>query len=265
MTTIKFANEAYTEYGYNASLIDFAQYEHIKLPKQINDEIPTLNQYGFMKVDLDEYSELFVARSAEVEYSMDIGCAYGMLVKYALEKGNKVIALDKSIQHLIVLGLSVSDELKKNLFLRGGVFPKEFDYKNRNISSIMASRIMHFLTGEEFLLGLKKIHGSLSEDGKFYFTSVTPYHYAIRDGFLEEYNRRKLRGEKWPGVIENQWEINPLHKEYVEPYLHVFDQPELEQIVENNGFKIEQISLFDYPNDVDSEGKGHIGFIATKK
>ena len=43
MTTIKFANEAYTEYGYNASLIDFAQYEHIKLPKQINDEIPTLN------------------------------------------------------------------------------------------------------------------------------------------------------------------------------------------------------------------------------
>ena len=43
------------------------------------------------------------------------------------------------------------------------------------------------------------------------------------------------------------------------------DQPELEQIVENNGFKIEQISLFDYPNDVDSEGKGHIGFIATKK
>lgn len=262
--TNSFGNHALTEYGYKASMLDFSEAKKIKIPDQVKDEIPTLNQTGFMKIDLDKYSESFVNRAKDVEYSIDIGCAYGFTTLKALEQGNKVIAFDASIDHLMVLGANSKIDRREDLFLVNSAFPEGFDYSNKKIGSILASRIMHFLKGEEVDFAFKKIHKSLAEGGKFYFTSVTPYHSAIKEGFLEKYKMQKEAGKEWAGEIENQWEINPNHKKYVNPFLHVFDIPDLESLLPKYGFKINDISLFDYPNDTDSKNMGHVGFEATK-
>ena len=264
MLNNSFQDIAKTDYGYKASLLDFSDAKTITVPDQINDEIPTMNQQGFMKLDLDEYSQAFIDRSEFVEYSIDIGCAYGFVAKQALARGNKVIAFDLDINHLKLLGSEVDKQYLDNLYLIEGVFPKEFHFDNKNIGSVLASRIMHFLGKEEFVMALQKIYKALVFGGKFFFTSVTPYHYKIKEGFLHKYLARKKNGDKWPGEIENQWEINPGHREYVHPFLHVFDISDIEAILPEYGFRIDKISLFDYPNDMNSEGKGHIGFEATK-
>lgn len=259
-----FRAEVKTEYGYRASLMNFESAKTIKIPQILKDEIPTLNQYGFMKVDFDEYTENFIERSKNVEYSMDIGCAYGQVIRKLLENGNKAVAFDMSPDHLRVLGFYTKKEYLENLFLVEGKLPGDFDFPDEKFGSILASRILHFLTGEEFDESLKKIHRALEPEGKLYITCVTPYHVAVRDGFLEEYERRRIAGIKWPGEIENQWEMNPKHKQYVQPFLHVFDDKELQKIIPEYGFKINKISMFDYPNDTDSGGVGHVGLEATK-
>ena len=124
--------------------------------------------------------------------------------------------------------------------------------------------MFHFLDGENIEKGLKKIHSWLKPSGKLFFIVVSPYNVAIKEGCLSVYKQRVKEGNKWPGVIENQWEINPAHKEYVEPYLHVFDIPQLEKLLPQCGFEIKKIKLFDFPNEINSEDKGHVGFVATK-
>lgn len=254
-----------TPYGFLADSIN-QEVKVNEIREQLRDEVPTLNRMGYMKLDLDNYAIDFVNYAASVKgLVVDLGCAYGRVVHKVLEFGGKIIANDLSAEHLLILLQNTPKEYLSNLYIYPGSFPEEVSLPNGSIDAVYTSRMFHFLNGNLIEDGLKKIHSWLTPSGKLFFIVVTPYNSAIKDRFLYVYQERAKKGEKWPGVIENQWEINPLHKEYVEPYLHVFDQPELEQIVENNGFKIEKISLFDYPNDVDSEGKGHIGFIATKK
>ena len=55
-----------------------------------------------------------------------------------------------------------------------------------------------------------------------------------------------------------------MHKEYVEPFLNVFDIPQLESLLIAHGFQIDKISLFSYPEDTASGDIGHIGCVATK-
>ncbi len=255
---------AKTEYGYKASLLDYLGVENISIPARINDEIPTLNQHGFMKQDLDEYSQRFVERTSQVDMSIDIGCTYGFVCKQIIDLGNKVVAFDLEEKHLKVLGASINERKRENLYLMRGDFPKDFQYRDKIFGSVLASRIMHFLRRDDFIIGLNRIHKSLIDGGKFFFTSVTPYHSAIRGGFLKIYEERKARGDEWPGEIENQWKINPKHMKFVHPFLHVFDIEDLKNIVNKYGFRIDSIKLFDYPNDTDSQGKGHVGFEATK-
>ena len=153
-----FTEKAKTKYGYKASLLDFSGASNIVIPGKIKDEIPTLNRHGFMKLDLDKFSKMFVKRASKVDYSMDIGCAYGLVVNKALESGAKVIAFDLDQDHLELLGSDTQTEYIDNLYLIKGEFPKDLSIENK-LGSVLASRIMHFLDGEDFVIGLKKIYG----------------------------------------------------------------------------------------------------------
>jgi SAM-dependent methyltransferase len=150
------------------------------------------------------------------------------------------------------------------LYLYPAAFPYGIDLPAESLGAVLTSRMVHFLTPEQVEAGFKKIHRWLKPGGKLFFTSVSPYHDAFRERFAPTYEQNLKEGKEWPGVIENQWEINPKHKEYVEPYLNVFDVPQLEKLLPKYGFEIDSIKLFDYPNDTESRNLGHIGFIATK-
>lgn len=235
------------------------------VPDQIRDEIPTLNRMGYMKIDLDEFSKEFINYAASTkDYVLELGCAYGFVVQNVLENNGKIIACDLSSEHLEILITGSPKEKLNNLYVYPGSFPDEIEIPNESLGAVLTSRMFHFLNGEKIENGLKKIYSWLKPGGKLFFIVVSPYNVAIKEGFLPIYQQRVKDGDKWPGVIENQWEINPAHKEHVEPYLHVFDIPQLEELLPKYGFKIDKIKLFDFPNEVDGEDNGHVGFVATK-
>lgn len=251
--------------GIEASSINIDKIQQINTPKQLRDEIPTLNRMGYMKMELDEYSAAFVQHASESkDWVLEVGCAYGFVVNKLLEAGGKIIASDLSEEHLSVLLMNAPKKFLKNLNLYPGKFPNDISLPQESISAVLASRILHFLDGETIKECFDKIHYWLAKEGKFFFVAITPYHETIREKFLSQYFNNVKNGEEWPGVIENQWELAPQHKEYVEPYLNVFDVTQLEKLLPQHGFKIEKISLFNYVNDVTAGDKGHIGFIASK-
>ena len=264
--TINFGLYEKSEIGINANLItpsDFGIKNYI--PQQIRDEIPTLNRMGYMKADIDPFSQEYIEYSSSIDFPvLELGCAYGAVVQKVLEEGGRIIANDLSKEHLSILFQQTPKRFLRNLYLYPGAFPNEIDIPNESVGAVLTARMFHFLDGAIIQHGLDKIYKWLVPNGKLFFIVVTPYHAAIRDGFLSVYQERVESDIKWPGVIKNQWEINPDHKEYVPPYLHVFDIPELQELLPKHGFKIDKIKLFDYPNDVDSGNKGHVGLIATK-
>lgn len=263
----KFLNQivGFKELGIEAGTINIKFLPQYDKPTKIRDEIPTLNRMGYMKIDLDPYSEDFIkTASISDKPVLEIGCAYGFIVQKILQDGNKIIASDLSQEHLSVLLRQTPTENLKNLNIYPGRFPEEISLPENSLSGVFASRIFHFLTGDEIKAGLDKIYSWLIKGGKFYFVALTPYHDSIKDKFLTTYQKNFIDNAEWPGVIENQWLINPDHKEYVEPYLHVFDIPQLEILLPKHGFEIEKIDYFTYPDDTTGGDKGHVGFIATK-
>ena len=237
-----------------------------KIPEQIYDEIPCLNNMGYQKVDLDWYSKDFIEFvSTTDEKVLEIGCAYGGVVHQVLKKGGKIIACDMEEKHLALLRKFAPSEWLDNLELVRGIFPDEINLKANSVRGVLISRVIHFLTGEEIKKGLDKLHNWLKKDGKLYCIVVSPYVESLRERFLPVYNHRVESGEEWAGVIRNHRELAPRHAPYLGDFLNVFDIPQLEKLLPKHGFSIEKISFFDYPNEgISSDGKGHIGFIAKK-
>ncbi len=237
----------------------------VKLPEAVRDELPTLNRTGYMKLELDEYSKEFVSEEASPDdISLEIGPAYGYGTLKALNAGRKIIAADIGSEHLAYIYHQAPADLKTNLYLYHGSFPSEIDLPENSLKSILISRVMHFLRPDEFVLALQKIHKWLVSGGKMYCTVVSPYHVTYKGEVLKLYQERQKAGDKWPGVLEDMWKYAPKHKPFTDKFFHVFDIPQIEQLLPEYGFKIEKISLFDYYNDIDGNDKGHLGFTAIK-
>ncbi len=237
-----------------------------RLPSRIRqDEVPTKNRMGYMKLNADKFSEEFIDFSINTkETVLEIGSAYGLIARKILAKGGKIIACDLSKEHLDILVDSVDIDVINNLETQVGKFPNEIEIEEKAVKAVLISRVMHFLEPEEIEEGLEKIYSWLKDDGKLYFTAVTAYAKSIAPKFLSIYKERVKKQEKWPGVIRNNWEIAPQHEQYVGNFLNVFDIPQLEVLLPKHGFQIEKLDYFDYPNCKESNGKSHVGFVARK-
>ena len=252
-------------YGIEALLINKDELEPILMPEQLRDEIPTLNKMGYMKIDLDKYTAEFIKYAADFkEPVLEIGCAYGFIVRKVLEAGVRIVASDLSHEHLISLLKQIKGEYLKNLYLYPGRFPNEISFPASSLRAVLASRVLHFINGDDIELGLDKINNWLIDGGKFYFIAMSPYHKSIDEQFLPQYEQNVRNNVRWPGEIENQWKIAPQHKDYVQPYLHVFDIPLLNQLLPKHGFRIDKIDYFTYVGDTTGGEQGHVGLIATK-
>jgi SAM-dependent methyltransferase len=257
--------EKTSDLGVLASTVDLTKLTSKEASKQLRDEIPVLNKFGYEKaVVADEYTEAFVKGSIGASKPvLEIGCAYGHVVRDVLALGGKIVASDLSAEMLEILVRDCPKDRLNNLHVYPARFPDELSFKKESFSAILASRILHFLDGKTIEEGLALIHNWLMTGGKFYFTAISIHHDAIK-AFLPTYQERVVKGVKWAGEIENQWEFSPEHKPYVPKFLHIFDKPQLERILPFHGFKIDKISLFNYPDDTTAGDKGHIGFVATK-
>lgn len=237
-----------------------------KIPDQIFDEIPCLNNMGYQKTDLDEYSKEFIDLASNSRNGvLEVGSAYGLVAHEVIKRGGKIIACDMEQKHLNILYDTAPQEFVCNLKILRGVFPDELELENQSVDAVLISRVIHFLRGEDIKRGFVKIHQLLTDGGKLYVTVVSPYVESLVNNFLPIYKSRVKSGKKWPGIITNHRDLAPRHAPYLGDFLHVFDIPELEKLLPECGFKIERISYFDYPNEaINSEGKGHIGFVAQK-
>ncbi len=259
------SSELVTEFGVLASSIDISKVPMHANPEQVRDELITMNQYGYMKFEWDEFGKNFAQFAKETEkLVLEIGPAYGWVTHKILEMNKTIIAADISKEHLEVLVRNAPQDKLDKLFLYHASFPEEVDFPEESLGVILASRILHFLSGDKIEEGLDKIYKWLEPNGKFVCTNCSIYHYSVKDQWLSTFKDREKQGVKWPGVITNQKESSPTHAPHVQDYLNIFDVKTFEKLLPDHGFKIDKIKLYDYPSDIYSDGIGHIGFIATK-
>ena len=126
--------EESTEFGILASSIDISKIPSHPKPKQVRDELVTMNQHGYMKFEWDEFGKDFAEIvESSIKPVMEIGCAYGWLTHRILERNKSIIAMDVSKEHLEVLLKDAPEEKLKNLFLKNASFPEEVDFREGSI------------------------------------------------------------------------------------------------------------------------------------
>lgn len=252
-------NTIVTDFGIAASSISIESLPDHKKPQQVRDEIPTLNQFGYMKFEWDEFCKEFVdyARGAKNPV-LEIAPAYGWVTHRALEQDIEIIAADISKEHLEVLLKDAPKDKLDKLHVYHGKFPDEMGFPDGSLSAVLASRLFHFLTAEEIKKGLEKINKWLEPDGKFICSNCSIHHYTVTQEMLANYREGEAIGDKWCGRVK--WQVqNP------EDLFYPFDISLFETVLPEYGFEIEKIKLFDYPSDIYSKNnEGHIGFVAKK-
>lgn len=245
----------------------YAQLEELTIP--INDEgfIPSLNQYGYMLGHPDEYSQKFINYVAENPgLSFDIGAAYGVATLPALEKGACVIANDIDFRHLYLLWKNTPMLSRKRLSLKVGKFPQDVYFPPCTFNAILASGVLHYLTGNELEKAFQKIFNLLISKGKFFFFTSTPYLKLFKE-FLPLFYQRKSQKIKWPGLILNSWTYAPHRKNHIPQRINLLDEETLTTLFLKIGFQIEEksyVAMLQYPQDIQSGGKEYIGFVLKK-
>lgn len=162
--------------------------------------VPTMNGRGFMLQSLDPYSQSFAEFAAGCsEPVLDIGCAYGIATLAALARGASVCACDMESSHLDVLSDRVPEADRNRLTTRVGQLP-DVDFPAASFGAILASRVIHFLDGEEVELAVRKMADWLVPGGHLFLVVDTPY-MPSWSASVPEYERKKAAGDKWPGFL----------------------------------------------------------------
>lgn len=224
--------------------------------------VPTLNQRGFMSETLDAYSARFVRHAAGCGGTvLDMGCAYGIATRAALEQGARVHACDMEPGHLEILTEEMPAALRERLTTSVGALPG-VSFPSGAFDAILCSRVLHFLTGEEIRASLSAMRRWLRPGGRLFVIADTPY-----SGFWSAgaagYEQRKAAGEEWPGFIPD---IGVYLKGGQRPagmlaHLNPLDPDLLRRECERAGFSVEEAAFTG--RNGDETTRHHAGAIAV--
>lgn len=226
--------------------------------------IPTLNKTGWMTESLDPYSANFAdfAGTLDTE-ALDIGCAYGVATLTALGAGAHVCACDMEPAHLEILDRRVPEEQRGHYRSLQGVLP-DIDFPPQSFGAILASRVLHFLSGPDIETAVAKMHQWLVPGGRLYLVADTPYTgpwYIHAD----RYEQRKAAGEDWPGFVDDYKALLPAgtdpagHPDFINP----LDPDILARVCTAAGFDIISAEFLAAAGR-QSTGREHAGIIASK-
>lgn len=242
--------------------------------------IETLNQTGFMFTELSDTSKQYIDFSKSCARVLDIGCAYGISVIPILDyQKTEVFAVDLSAAHLEKLSLSLTNDQKKYFHSYCLNFPLETNFENNYFDAIHISNVLHFIKGADLKLGLQKCFDWLKPNGKIFINTCSLYLPYLKT-FISTYEQRKSSGTKWPGEVENYKtfleknqallpdDLLNLAINCAPSFVHVFKKEDLESLVTDIGFKVEQsgyftlktLSLLKHTND----DSAWIGMIISK-
>ena len=229
--------------------------------------IPTLNGQGFMLEALDEYAEAFARTAAAGDgESLDIGCAYGVATLAALERGARVCACDMEPQHLSVLEGQVPAARRARLRTVVGVLPG-VSFPAGSFDAILASRVIHFLGGDDVRLALAAMYDWLKPGGRLYLVVDTPYMPSWSSA-LPAYEAARLAGDPWPGFIADLERAvsRPPGSKPGPPFLNILDPDILARECRRAGLHVERTSFFGMQRlGAESSGREHAGCVALKR
>lgn len=246
-------------YGIRADDEYFVNTPKLEMPAQESDKVVTLNNQGFMRVELDNFSRLWIKYASENKLPcLEIGAAYGQASIAALELGGTIIANDISPEHLIILRNRVDSSLHKRLFLNNSSFPEELELLNNSIGHVLFCRLGHFFTNETLIRCFNIIYECLALKGRLFYVGISPYHYTLRDRFLPIFLKRKVNNEKNSGYIDNMREYIPRSFDKIPMFMNCFDEDTFTNLIKETNFIIKEITLFDYRRN-NSNGKGFLG------
>ncbi len=228
--------------------------------------IPTLNSRGFMLEALDDYAKDFVEFAAKSATEvLDVGCAYGVATLAALDRGAKVCACDMEPQHLNILTERAKPEQKSALRTVVGVLP-DVKFGKESFNAVLASRVIHFLTGDDIRITLKSMYDWLMPGGHLFLVVDTPYMPGW-DSIVPGYEAKKAAGELWPGFIPDFSSVrkpDPSAPPAPE-FLNTLDPDILARECTHAGFEVKRSSYFGLQRlGKDSNGREHAGCVAVK-
>jgi SAM-dependent methyltransferase len=218
-----------------------------------------------MLESLDEFSERFARYAAQCGATvLDMGCAYGIATRAALDLGATVHACDMEAGHIEILEQEVPAEQRTRLTTSVGTLPG-VEFADGCFGAILCSRVLHFLLAVEIRATLEKMHRWLRPEGRLYLVVDTPY-----SGFwfrsAPEYERRKAAGAEWPGLIENIAAYHPSGQcpPGMLPYLNPMDPDILVRECDRAGFVVEEAEFIYRRGIPGRDPRRHAGVIAAK-
>ena len=226
--------------------------------------IPTLNNTGWMMEQMDSYSADFARYAGTVNGEvLDIGCAYGIATLAALKAGARVLASDIEPRHLDILAARVPAEDQARYRSTVATLP-DVDFATDSFAAILAARVLHFLSGADIELTVGKMLDWLQPGGRLYLVADSPYTGPWASQ-ADEYERRKLAGDPWPGFVANYADFLPasadpsVHPDFINP----LDPDVLERVCREAGFDIVSAEFLS-SSTKHANGRDHAGIIARK-
>ena len=231
--------------------------------------IPTLNHYGWMTPQHSPMSRRFVefSQSLNEGHVLDIGTSYGFVPQDLLRKTFtlRVTANDLDINHLEILKSSVPACCQSRLEMAVGHFPNDLSFPDHSFDAILASRVFHFLTGEELEEGVKKLYAWLKPGGRVFVLANSPYRGNFQT-YIPQYEKRKLH-EKYPGIIRDYSQVPQTIAPQLPKFVHLLDLDVIQALFLEASFEIEFAEYLHldtlYP-PVRLDNREDVGVIAVK-
>jgi SAM-dependent methyltransferase len=240
-----------------------------EIPKQwIKGLVPTLNDKGFMFEVLDEFADDFIQVSgASKDPALEIGCAYGVATIAALQGGATITASDMDDGHLQVLRSRVDAAMLERLTLQVGTLP-DLDLPENHFGTLLCSRVLHFLTGEEIEASVKNMYRWLQPGGRLYLVADCPW--GIWRDFIPTWEENIANGERWPGLMHkpiNYLPYTPSSDDVGPPLMNLLDPGLLTRTCEEAGFTVTKAAFVDRSDFGDRgrmDGRENCGIAALK-
>ena len=164
--------------------------------------IPTLNQAGTQMATCSPLWAEWIGSFNETDPLLDLGCAFCINTRPALDLGIPVIALDMEEGHLDILQQNVSSSHSHLLSCVLGSLPNDIALEDSSVSGILLAEVLHFMNETEIEPALKMLFQKLVPGGHLFITTMSiHYHVNVDDSVVEEFYRKRAIGVKWPGII----------------------------------------------------------------
>jgi len=170
-------------------------------------------------------------------------------------------------RHLDVLKSRAPDDTLDRLTLVTGTLP-DIDLPDNHFGSLLCSRVLHFLTGEEIERSVRNMFRWLRPGGRLYLVADTPF--GIWRKFIPVWEANLEKGERWPGMMVPPVRYLPYEPsdDDAGPDLMNLLSPELlQRTAREAGFEIERsgyISRSDFKGLGRMDGRENCGLVGIK-